>query len=295
MECTGNYHLPIANALHAAGLHVSTVHALLIYDFGNNSIRKRKNDKADAVKIANYGLANWLELPRYVPEENVRQMLKAFSRQYNKYSKVKTTLKNNLTSLLDQSFPNPKVLFTSPAREKDGHEKWLDFAASFWHAECVASLSEKAFSERYQKWNKRNGYHFSKSKAAEIHAASRAVQSVMPRNDSSKLLVTQAVAQINAVAESLAVVARETKRLAALLPEYPVVMEFFGVGEILGSQIIAEVGDVYRYAKKSSLVSFAGLEPVENQSGKRRGQEEISKQGSPHLRKALFQVMDLPA
>jgi transposase len=82
------------------------------------------------------------------------------------------------------------------------------------------------------------------------------------------------------------------KRLAATLPEYPVVMEFFGAGETLGSQLVAEIGDVHRYAKKSSLVSFAGLEPVENQSGKRRGQEEISKQGSPHLRKALFQVMD---
>jgi len=114
----------------------------------------------------------------------------------------------------------------------------------------------------------------------------------MPKNETTKLLVTHAVSQVNFVAESLATIARELTRLGSLLPEYPVVLEFFGVGKILGPQIIAEIGDVRRFAKKSSLVCFAGLEPESNQSGARRGDEPISKKGSPHLRKALFQVMD---
>jgi transposase len=58
MECTGSYYLPIANALHAAGLTVHTVNAILIHEYGNNSIRKRHNDKADARKIARYGITN---------------------------------------------------------------------------------------------------------------------------------------------------------------------------------------------------------------------------------------------
>ena len=81
-------------------------------------------------------------------------------------------------------------------------------------------------------------------------------------------------------------------RLAELLPEYPIVSQFFGVGETLTPQIMGEIGDVARFRKKSSLVSFAGLDPVENKSGKHQGRETISKQGSSHLRKALFQVMD---
>ena len=79
MECTGTYHQPIAYALHEAGLFVSTVHAKLIHDFGNNTIRNVKTDKADAIKIANYGLANWMQLPRYVPEDDVRRLLKTCS------------------------------------------------------------------------------------------------------------------------------------------------------------------------------------------------------------------------
>jgi transposase len=121
--------LPIARTLRDAGLTVCAVHAQLIHDFGNNTIRKVKTDSADALKIANYGLANWLSLPLFVPEDEIRQMLKAYSRQYNKYIKVKTALTNNLISLLDQAFPGLNQLFTSQSREKDGHEKWIDFAA----------------------------------------------------------------------------------------------------------------------------------------------------------------------
>ena len=289
MECTGSYHLPVAHALHAEGFFVSAVNPVLIHGFGNNTIRKRRNDKADSIKIANYALSSWLELPRFAPEEEIRQSLKSFSRQYSKYNKVKTMLTNNFISLLDQTFPGLKELFTSPARKSDGHEKWLDFAARFWHCECVGGVSLNAFTEAYRKWCRRSGYNC--VGAGEIHALSRQCAAVMPKNNDTKSLITLAVAQLNAVAESLARLAREMKRLAEMLPEYPVVLGFFGVGEILGPQLMAEIGDVRRFAKKSSLVCFAGLEPTDNQSGKFHGNEPISKKGSPHLRKALFQVM----
>jgi len=289
MECTGSYHLPIARALHAAGFFVSAVNPQLIHGFGNNTIRKRHNDKADSVKIANYGLSSWLTLPKYAPEEEVRQSLKSFSRQYNQYNKIKTMLTNNLISLLDQTFPGLKDLFTSPARESDGHEKWLDFAARFWHCECVGGMSRGAFTEIYRKWCKRSGYY--SVGADEIHAVSRQCAAVMPKNEATKVLITYAVAQVNAVAESLASLAKEMKRLAETLPEYSVVLAFRGVGEVLGPQLMAEIGDVRRFPKKSSLVCFAGLEPTDNQSGKFQGDEKISKKGSPHLRKTLFQVM----
>ena len=39
MEATGNYHLPIAMALHEAGIYVSVVNATLVHDYGNNTLR----------------------------------------------------------------------------------------------------------------------------------------------------------------------------------------------------------------------------------------------------------------
>jgi transposase len=290
MECTGNYHLPIANALQAAGLFVSTRHAGLLHNYNNDTIRNDKNDPADSIKCANYCLDKWLKLTEYIPEDAVRQSLKAVCRQYTKYGKIKTMLVNNFISLLDLSFPGINELFTSPPRKSDGHEKWLDFTIEFWHADCVAKLSLNAFTERYKKWCKRMGYNA--VNASGIHSFARKCVAVIPKSESTKLLITEAVKQINSICETIFTFAKEMKRLAETLPEYPIVMAFFGVGDILGPQIIAEVGDVRNYPKKSSTVRFAGLEPVDNSSGKFHGDKKISKKGSPHLRKSLFQVMD---
>lgn len=292
MECTGTYYQPIAYGLYDAGFFVSVLHAQLIHDFGNDTIRKVKTDKADALKIANYGLSHWLKLPRYYPEEDIRRQLKAYSRQYSKYGKLKVMLKNNFIAITDQTFPGVNELFTSPPRPSDGHQKWIDFASTFWHCECVCSLSEKAFTERYHKWCKRHGYHFSRAKAEDIYILSCGHIGIMPKNESTKLLITLAVSQLNALSESITAIAEEMKRLATLLPEHPVVSAFYGVGDILGPQLMAEIGDVSRFRHKGSLVRFAGLEPPEKQSGKFEAKSRsISKQGSPHLRKTLFLVM----
>jgi transposase len=80
MEYTGKYYQPIARYLHEAGIFVSAVHAKLIHNYGNNSIRKVKTDKADAVKIANYGLTNWISLKQYIPEDDTRLLLKTCNR-----------------------------------------------------------------------------------------------------------------------------------------------------------------------------------------------------------------------
>ena len=124
MESTGNYHAPVAWLLHDAGFYVSVVNAMLVHDYGNNSLRRAKTDKKDAVKLANYGLDHWLTLPRYVPEEDTRLMLKTCYRQYQQYSKVQTMLKNNLISLLDTAFPNANRLFTSPPRVMAARSGW---------------------------------------------------------------------------------------------------------------------------------------------------------------------------
>ena len=292
MEATGNYHAPVAKLLHDAGLYVSVVNAKLVHGYGNNELRRVKTDRKDAVKLANYGLDRWLTLPRYVPEENTRLLLKNCYRQYRQYSKVQTVLKNNLISLLDTVFPNANRLFSSPIRG-DGSEKWVDFVAEFWHCRCVSEKSQKAFTNKYQRWCKKHGYNFSVAKAHTIHAEASGHIGVMPKSETTKLLVEQAVAQLRATSVALTALKREMLTLAAQLPEYPVVMSMYGVGERLGPQLIAEIGDVTRFAHKGSLSAFAGVDPGANQSGNMELKSvRSSKCGSPALRKALFNVMD---
>lgn len=291
MESTGNYHLPIAWALYDAGFYVSVVNAMLVHDYKNNSLRKVKTDKKDAIKLANYGLDRWLELPRYVPEEDTRLLLKNCYRQYQQYAKVQTMLKNNLISLLDTAFPDANRLFSSPPRA-DGSEKWVDFIATFWHCECVCGLPEKAFTTKYQKWCKKHGYNFSQDKALDIYASACGHFTVMPKTDTAKLLVQQAVAQLQATSSALATLKKEMQTLASSLPEYPVVMKMFGVGPTLGPQLMAEIGNIRRFHSKKALVAYAGLDSPPNDSGQvTNNHRRMTKRGSPALRRTLFLVM----
>ena len=293
MEATGNYHAPVAWLLHDAGLYVSVVNAKLVHGYGNNDLRHVKTDRKDAVKLANYGLDRWLTLPRYVPEEDTRLLLKSCYRQYRQYSKVQTVLKNNLISLLDTTFPNANRLFNSPVRA-DGSEKWVDFVAEFWHCGCVCERSEKAFLNKYQRWCRKNGYNFREEKALYIYSEAGGHIGVMPKSETTKLLVEQAVSQLRATSAALATLRQEMQSLASQLPEYPVVMEMFGVGPALGPQLMAEIGDVRRFYSKKALVAYAGIDAPPNDSGDVTGRHKnMSKVGASSLRRTLFLVMSV--
>ena len=292
MEYTGSYWQPIAKVLHDAGFFVSAVNALLIYKYGNNSIRKGKTDKLDAVKIANYCLDRWTDLERYSPTDQIRQTLKTCRRQYDQYIRLKVNLKNNLIALLDGTFPGINTLLKSAPRDTDGHEKWVDFAGKFWHRQCVCGNSEKAFANQYRKWCAKAGYRFNAEKAVAIYSHAGSQVDTLPMSSAIQSLITHAVAQLNMIIETISAIQHEMLTLASQLPEYPIVMRMFGVGPVLGPQLMAEIGDVRRFHCKQSLVAFAGVDAPPCQSGTFESKNRhISKRGSPRLRKTLFQVM----
>ena len=294
MEATGNYFESIARYLHEQNIFVSVVNPVLISDFGGNTLRKPKTDKKDSVKIASYALTYWLDLKEYTPQEDLRKSLKLLNRQYQQSIKLKTMMNNNLISLLDLTFPGINKLFTSPSRESDGHEKWVDFVATFWHCECVCGRSEKAFTTQYQKWCRKHGYNFSEDKALDIYASACRHFGVIPKTDTAKLLVEQAISQLQTTSSALAALKQEMQSLAASLPEYPVVMGMFGVGPTLGPQLLAEIGDVRRFHSKKALVAFAGIDAPPYQSGQIDVRSRsISKRGSASLRRTLFLVMSV--
>lgn len=65
-----------------------------------------------------------------------------------------------------------------------------------------------------------------------------------------------------------------------------------GVGEILAPCLIAEIGDIRRFNSNKALVAYAGIDAPPFQSGTFSGtRRNISKRGSPVLRKAGFETM----
>ena len=263
MEHTGRYYESFAMSMYRAGFFVSAINPLAIKDYQEGiSVRKVKTDKADALKIAQFGIDKWEILPHYTPMDTIRYDLKTLHRD-------------------------------SPVRP-DGSQKWVDFVDTFWHVDCVAKVSLKAFVERYRNWCKRHGYNFSEAKAAEIHEEARQKFPLVPKSDTCKLLVREAVAQLNAVSRTVETYRAEMDRLASQLPEYQTVMAMTGVGKSMGPQLMAEIGDIRRFAHQKSLVGFAGTDPIKDDSGdKISDSKPSSKRGSPYLRKTLFVIMTI--
>jgi len=291
MEHTGIYWYPVARALNDAGFFVSIVNAMLIHNFGDNSLRKVKTDRADAMKIANYALTFWDTLQRFAPTDEIRILLKAQSRLYERETQVSVILRNGLITLTDQAFPGVNTLFSSSYKTSSGHFKWVDFVKRFWHRDCVAGVSLKSFSEAYCSWCKREGFRYSDDDAERIHIAAREATAVFPKSESTKALIVQAADTLNAVYDSMQAIRDEMNRLASLLPEYNTVMAINGIGAVTGPQLIAEIGDVRRFKNKAALVAFAGFDAPPFQSGTfELKARHISKRGSPHLRKTAFLV-----
>lgn len=291
MEHTGRYYEPVANALHNSGLFVSAVNPLLIKEYSGNSLRKVKTDKADAQKIARYTLDNWADLRDYTPMDTIRYDLKTLNRQFNLSSKQKTASANNLIALLEQTFPGIRKCFDSPVRN-DGSQKWVDFVITFWHADCVRKYSKDAFAERYKKWCKKHGYFVLSNTIDKVYAVAQNAVVLVPMSQTTKVIIQEAAKQLTAISRSVELYRAEMNHIAETLPEYPIVMQMFGVGTTFGPQLMAEIGDVRRFARKQSLVAFAGIDPAPNDSGDKYGRNSgTTKRGSPYLRKTLFNIM----
>ena len=292
MEHTGRYYEPVASWLSDAGIFVSAVNPALIKNFGDESIRAPKTDKADAKKIARFALDRWGKLVQYTRMDEIRNQLKTMNRQFDFYMDQKTAMKNNLIALLDQTYPGANDFFDSPARS-DGSQKWVDFVNTYWHVDCVRNKSLETFTEHYRNWCKRKGYNFSAGKAEEVYLASLDLIAVFPKDDSTKLIIQQAVTMLNSTSAIVETLRAKMNEAASQLPEYTVVMEMNGVGSTLGPQLIAEIGDVTRFTHRGALTAYAGVDPRPNESGDyARKSNPTTKKGSPYLRKTLFQIMD---
>ena len=291
MECTGRYHEPILRSLSDAGIFVSAVNPHLIRNFGNNTIRKVKSDPADSRKIARYALDNWADLREYSGMDTTRAQLKTLNGQMDFLTKQKVAAKTNLISLLDMTYPGVNALFDSSVRD-DGSEKWIDYAASFWHVDCVRKIGLEAFTERYRAFCQKNGYNFQKDKPEELFNTAMELVPVFPKEKVYRDLIMMSIGQLNVISANVEKIRQEMNRIASTLPEYGTVMSIRGVGTTLGPQLIAEIGDITRFEHREALTAFAGVDPGVNESGKfKSNSNNASKCGPSRLRKTLFLIM----
>jgi transposase len=72
-------------------------------------------------------------------------------------------------------------------------------------------------------------------------------------------------------------------------PGYTAVQTIPGIGPILGAVLVAEIGDVTRFARPEQLTSWAGLTPRHHESDTHVHRGRITKQGSRLVRWAVIE------
>ena len=293
LEATGIYHFPLVQSLTLAGIFVAVINPLVLKKYAALSLRKGKTDKLDAVKIADYGLANWHKLFRYSLPDRIYNELKDLGRNYAYYVKLKVMQKQHLILLLDKAMPGITALVRTASNDNLTKNKLLDFIEHYQHYDRITAKSERHFVLDYCRWAKKKGYRPDESKAYSIYALAKAsILTSSSKSTPTTALLLEAIKVLRQLCETLQFILAQMKELAKELPEYYVVCAMHGVGSILAVRLIAEIGDVRRFHSGKSLVAFAGLDSPPYESGNFVGtKRSISKRGSPFLRKTGFEVM----
>jgi transposase len=100
------------------------------------------------------------------------------------------------------------------------------------------------------------------------------------------------IAELRVIIEQRSAVTQRLLHKLEVNEAYQLITTIPGVGFETGSVLISEIGDVHRFSSDKQLISFAGFDLVNYQSGEYQGKPRISKRGRPLIRKATYQAIN---
>ncbi len=291
MEATGVYHLPMLTYLRDNDIFTAVINPYQMKQYRIQGLRRVKTDKADSITIAKYGLDHWFDLKDFISSDDKYKELTLLSRQYRHYMRIHVISLQELTHILDHTMPGVKKEFNS-WNPGSGKDKLSDFVEKYWHYDNIRMKSERQFVESYMNWAKKKGYQLNQNKAAKIYSIAKEGIPTLPADQTTKMLVIQAIEVLKRVDETLNMILVRMQEIAKTLPEYSVVRSMGGVGDVLAPKLIADIGDVRRFHSSKALIAYAGIDAPPYQSGQFTGtNRSISKRGSSAIRKTGYEVM----
>jgi transposase len=99
-----------------------------------------------------------------------------------------------------------------------------------------------------------------------------------------------ALAMIDAIEVRIAPLERELRALARRQTGCRALMALYGMGELTSLMTLCELGDVGRLSASRKAVRLAGIDIGVHRSDRRARAGKLNRQGSPHLRWALYEA-----
>lgn len=278
LEATGIYSENLSVFLRRKGFDVTTINPLLIKKHQcATTLRKTKTDKADAK-----GIALFIAEEGFQPDLDVSyhiQELKSLTRARFSLVQNRSALKNKVKRLITLLFPEllsefSDIFGVSALALLKQYPSAAKLAAC--HTDTLAALLRKSSRGRF-------------GKAKAEHLKLLAKNSIGNHSNARVLELRMLLEQIELFSEQIQTYDREIKIIMDQI-DSPI-LSIPGIGYTLGAIIVAEIGNINRFASPAKLLAFAGLEPSIYESGKfvpKSGR--MVKRGSPILRWALLQA-----
>ncbi len=292
MESTGHYHKILFHSLCKAGLEVSIINPIQTDSIKNIGIRKVKNDKVDARKIAL--LYRFQELKTTnIPDEDI-ECLRSLCRQYYKLSDELTAYKNRLMGIVDQLMLNFKDVFPNIFSKAA-----LAVLEKYPTPAHILKANRNKLIALIQK-NSRRSLKWATAKYELLISKAKEFAPLSISNSSNVAMLGVYISMIKTLEENLEKVLKAIRSLiiedmAKDMPMLALTLELLqsipGIGLISAVTILAEIGDFSAFSKPGKLVAYFGIDPSVMQSGEFTGtQNKMSKRGSRLLRRVLFTI-----
>lgn len=277
LEATGHYWLAVYSLLVEADYEVIVLNPLQVQAYRKSGIRKCKNDRYDAFWIADYiRISRRLLSPSIQPD---LVQLRELTRFRASLTQQVGDCKRKVIGILDRIFPEYETLFSDIFIQTS-----RQLLAQALTPEEFVDFDLFELSQRLRKTSR--GRH-GQAKAQEIQTlASRSV-GVGFLGNALRVQMTCLLEQLALLEQQLGELDAEIEAMMEELPQH--ITSIPGVGPVTGATILAEIGDIQRFATPGKLVAYAGIDPVVYQTGEFRATNtRMSKRGSPYLRHALW-------
>lgn len=277
LESTAHYGDNLVRFLISKVFKVCVLNPIQTSFMRKNNVRKTKTDKVDTFVIAKTLMMQ--DSLRFMTLEDLDYIeLKELGRFRQKLMKQRTRLKIQLTSYVDQVFPELQYFFKSGLHQKSVYallkEAPTPNAIASMHMTHLAHLLEVA-----------SHGHFDKEKARELRVLAQ--KSVGINDSPLSIQITHTIEQIELLDSQLFSTELEMANIVTCL--HSVIMTIPGIGAVNGGMILGEIWDIHRFSEPKKLLAFAGLDPSVRQSGNfQASKTRMSKRGSKVLRYALI-------
>jgi transposase len=284
-EASGGYEAPLASFLAERGYDVVQVSSYSVKQYREIMTGSSdKNDAKDCVSVASLvhqGHIEYYHL-KSLSEERLSGLVLINEHLKARRSQLKIKIKNNV---LKYTFPELESFCKSV--ESRFAMELLTLFPSPHDIVQVGKLEFKRTMVPRLKGN-RLGYYLD-----EVYSlAERSVGLKLDRWTSKSLELRAYIAELRVVEEQRKEIKKRLGYALEKSRDYELITSIPGIAMETGSVLLAEIGDIQRFGTERQLLSFAGLDLINHQSGEYAKAPRISKRGRPLIRKAAYQAVN---